>query len=78
MDSSASPKSTFGVVHPAGHLFFCIHVGSAHTEKFTFVLSYAAGGNREPLVQCEQTKKTFALSWEAILDLAIAAGVTES
>jgi len=54
------------------------HVGGAECAdpalgKFELLMSSSAS----PMIRCERTGKTYSLKWEAILRLAIAAGVAD-
>lgn len=70
----ATDISKLGEIIPAGTLFISQHIGRAEGAGATFEMLTAIGGS--PMVKCEETGKTFSLSWQDVLTLAVARGVT--
>lgn len=69
-----APAKTVGTVYPKGSMFLRLHCGEANLGMTNFELATWVNTG-SPLVYCELTGKTFSLSWQDILELAIKAGV---
>ena len=74
-------KAICGKVFSAKAILLRVPVGEAKAEfcgkNYTFELCIH-GGQNTPIVQCKETGNFFALSWQDILDLAGAAGITKA
>ena len=63
-----------GKVYPKGALFLSVVVGSAGNGERSYEL-LTSGSSGVPMIESNQTGKTWSISWNELLDLAIAAGI---
>lgn len=63
-----------GKVYPKGTLFLSIEAGSAANGERSYEL-LTSGSSGVPMIESNQTGKTWSISWNELLDLAIAAGI---
>ncbi len=67
-----------GKIHAAKTLFFRAAVGNADDgESVGYEMSILVGDN-SPIILSKQTGKWFTLSWQAIIELAVEAGIDEN
>jgi len=57
-------------------MFLRVHCGEAKSGKLKYEMSTAIAGM--PIVESKQTGKWFTLSWQAIIDMAVKAGIDEA
>lgn len=63
-----------GTIYPNGTLFLSIEVGFAGNKKRSYQL-LTSGARGVPIIESKQTGKAWSISWEELIDLAIAAGI---
>lgn len=68
------PKKTAGTIHNTKYMALRMHVGTAESDGVAYEMSVDAG-LRTPIVRSKQTGKWFTLSWNEIVNMAVAAGV---
>ena len=68
------PK-TIGTMHPAKSLFLREAVGTATLGEIEYEMTTLM--NRSPMIKSKKTGKWFVLSWQAIIELAVMAGIDE-
>ena len=63
----------YGQVSESGTIFLWVHIGTAQAtvegKGYTFELSTSMTGS--PNVRCNETGKTFRLTWQDIIEMAI-------
>lgn len=71
-------KTAWGTVHPEYAMFFRASAGEAEDEEAgtSYELSTSMG-TRAPIIHSRQTGKWWTISWQRLLDLALAEGVDE-
>ena len=62
-----------GKIHPSTTLFMTVHVGEADRGEFKYDMS--TGMSMSPIIRSTLTGKFFTLSWQDVLNLAVAAGI---
>ena len=69
---------TYGKLHKDSVPFLRLDVGRANLDEsgLSFELS-ANMGDMAPIVRCEETGRTFTLSWQDIVNMAMDAGIGE-
>lgn len=68
-------RADAGTLHPSRTLMLRVHVGTAESDDGTkYTLSVNAAGYA-PIVHSDKTGRWFTLSWQDIVDLAIAKGI---
>lgn len=63
-----------GKIYPKGALFLSVAIGSAGNEERGYEL-LTSGSSGAPMIESNQTGKTWSISWKELLDFAIAAGI---
>ena len=63
-----------GKIYPKGALFLSVAVGSAGNGARSYEL-LTSGSNGVPMIESNQTGKTWSISWNELLDFAITAGI---
>lgn len=74
----SKPVEPFGTIHGPTTLFVATVAGTAtgdDGEKFE-MFTGGWGGGGPPIVRCVRTGLHFSLSWENVIRMALAAGIT--
>lgn len=67
---------SIGEVHSKDSMFLRISVGSATSGDGT-KYDLDTGMNGTPMIMSSKTRKTWSISWNELIELAIAAGIDE-
>ena len=65
-----------GQIHPPRTMLLRIHSGEAQSGKLKYEMSVTMEGS--PIIESKQTGKWFTLSWQAIIEMAVKAGIDEA
>jgi hypothetical protein len=66
-----------GTLHGPASMFLTTGCGTATGGGEKYELLCAGWGAGPPMIRCERTRLTFTLSWEDVLNMAIAAGIAK-